>query len=182
MNTNSLKSFKCLEHYESPVKSSFHSLNPLIRLDIPFKKGPYLCCNTHEAEFEESFSSDSDCSVLSENIETLVFLNSQSEMLSMNNKDEAGTQYTEGPPVSLKLLSYSTISPNTYKTLTPNKVSFSILHDPVIILPRQSKLSNIQDDDDDDGAFQCKFCFKIFLTGQALGGHMSRKHPVNKGS
>lgn len=179
MNFNPPDSFKCLEHYESPVKSCFHSFNPLIKLDIPHKKTPYFCCNTHEGEFEESFSSDSDCLILSETLETLTFLNTPSDLSSMYNKDEASTQCTEGAPVSLKQLSYSTITPNTFKTLRPSKSSFSISHDPVIILPRQTVPKTIQDSDD-EGAFQCKFCFKIFLTGQALGGHMSRRHPVIK--
>ena len=36
----------------------------------------------------------------------------------------------------------------------------------------------IDEESEDEGNYQCRHCFKLFITGQALGGHMSRKHPA----
>lgn len=170
-------SLKCLEKFESPGKKVFHQVNPMIKLDLVNKKNPYFCCESHEEEFQTEFQSDEEFIGFCDSFEGIVFLNEPQDVEWMKFKDEVGVQCSEGTPISLQDLSVTGIKNEDLKVLIPKKVGFYMSHDPLIILPRTST-SPCLNDSDDDGSFQCKFCFKIFLTGQALGGHMSRKHPT----
>lgn len=164
---------KCHEHFLSPSKKSIHPENPLILMDITYAKYPYFCCSAHEEEFFFDFQSEEETMVLNDDFGGVLFLHSDgnSEIAEMCHRDEIGIQCSQGPPVSLKKLSSWNVCCKDGKIIIP-RPNWKTLHEPLIILPRP-----ILEIDEDDGSFQCKICFKIFLTGQALGGHTSRKHP-----
>jgi hypothetical protein len=180
MSSKELSSLKCLERFESPTKKTLHLTNPLIHVDQSSRSNHYLCCESHEAEFQEDFESDDEFLVFNDYFEGLVFSH-QSEVVDwMKSKDEVGTQCNGGTPISLQALSREDIIETHYKVIIPRKNQEFLKHEPLVMLPRTAPHVSLPDTDD-EGAFQCRYCFKIFLTGQALGGHMSRKHPSNQG-
>lgn len=172
------QSLRCREHYESPVRKASHLPNSFIKIDVPIKNYPYFCCEIHEEEFEGEFQSEEENVLFCEDYEDLTFLNEKSaeDLKDSQLKDEVGVQCNEGMPVSLKYLSSMPIECSGAKIIVP-KDRFGTLHDPLVILPRKaSKIVN--EESEDEGNYQCRHCFKLFITGQALGGHMSRKHPA----
>lgn len=133
-----------------------------------------FCCMGHEAYFTEDFFSDeddgsfnypasSDCNVkfMPEPYEDL-----QIDILKAKYHEEVGVQCENKTPLFLSQLSsmpaYSRNSKD--KVLIPNLVKFSITHTAKVFLPVTLE------------QFQCKQCAATFKTGQALGGHMSKKH------
>ena len=164
---------KCREHYESPIKRSRHSVNPLICIDKISKKNPYFCCTSHVEEFEKDFVSEEEFIGISDDFEGISFLHSEgdNEIPEMRLKDEKNVQCNEGLPISLKQISSLPAICEGAKIITAKTVESVTLHDPLIILPR------LQYEHNEENCFQCKHCAQFFITGQALGGHMSRKHP-----
>jgi hypothetical protein len=167
---------KCPEQFESPPKKVNLASRPLISLDISNKKFPYFCCNIHEEDFQGEFQSEEEAMAMNEEFEEILFLNqfNEDQVHHMKLKDEISVQCNDGTPVSLKYLSSLPIKCDGARVLKPSRSALVTLHEPLVILPRTPCLV---EEEEDDGTFQCRHCFKIFLTGQALGGHMSRKHP-----
>ena len=170
------ENLRCSEHFESPCKKVMHPINPLILVDVVRKKYPSFCCGMHEEEFSGDFQSEEEAMMLNEDLGGILFLRSEeeAEIKEMEFRDEVGVQCMHGPPVSLKQLCSLPIECKGARIIGA-KCKKKTLHEPLIVLPRPLSPNT---EDEDDGAFQCKNCFKVFLTGQALGGHMSRKHPT----
>ena len=169
---------KCREHLESPAKKNRHVTNPLIAVDIVHKKYPYFCCSIHESEFASDFQSEEENILLNDEFGGILFLKSDgdSEIQIMSSKDEIGVQCNHGAPVSLKQLSSLPVYCADSRVIGVKCQTRPMMHEPLIILPRPWAY----DEDEDDGTFTCKHCFKVFISGQALGGHMSRKHPLSR--
>ena len=173
------KTLKTNEHIDSACKKVVHPTNPLILVDIILNKYPSFCCGIHEEEFSGDFESEEETLMLSEDIGGILFLRSEgeTEIKEMELRDEVGVQCLQGPPVSLAQLCSLPIECEGARVIGA-KCRQSTVHEPLVFLPRP--LLPRKEEDEDDGTFQCKHCFKVFLTGQALGGHMSRKHPSKK--
>ena len=145
---------------------------------------PSFCCSFHEGFHNEDFSSDNETTqfeVNDEEADDLVFLMTlpqESSVLHsrMSLKHETGAQCDFDPPVSLLELAAQPVvnlDPNG-KVLYPRTTNFTVSHMAMLRVDRVETSAPVP--------FQCKTCFKIFNSGQALGGHMSRRHPANSES
>ena len=138
---------------------------------------PYIdfCCMGHETYFTEDFLSDEDdqfftfdlhsqfnISFMPEPYEDLTF-----EISKNHFHEEVGVQCeTKNPALLSKLSSMPAYSRSLKdKVIIPNSVNFHMKHTARVFIPIKV-----------EEAFKCKHCFQAFKSGQALGGHMSRKH------
>lgn len=141
-------------------------------------KKPYIefCCMAHETFFSEDFISDDEDFSLAF---SLNFTNNISfmppfsdevskELSNINLKEEAAVQCDTKSPQSLShLSSLPVFSLDSFdKVLKPSTRIFEISHTPKVFLP-DAPLPE---------AFVCKHCKQSFKSGQALGGHISKKH------
>ena len=128
----------------------------------------------HETYFTEDFLSDEDdipllCDYACDN--NVLFMpgpyEDMANELKIYSKEEIGSQCENKNPASLSYLSslpaYSVCLKD--KVLIPNLVQYSLAHTPRVSLPEKI-----------EEKYLCKFCYQKFRTGQALGGHISRKH------
>lgn len=160
------ETLKCREYYETP--EVWESCN---------QKHALMCCTGHEVLFSQDFKSEDEDLDFFEDLDEppgpLNFVSdfSQEVQDQLNNfqmKREQGNQCEVSNPVDLAKLSSEPIySTNlTDKTVYPRKRIFGLNHVPLVVIPSEPH-----------GSFCCKMCCQTFVSGQALGGHISRKHP-----
>lgn len=146
----------------------------------------HFCCAYHEAYYSTDF--DSDIEELPYAPKKLItnkvaFMekypaNALALAKHMNLTQEIGTQCTFDATATLLQLAstpvYSTDSQS--RCLTPRYRDLNPTHIPVLTIPAVES-SHLGGFPDLPSVFQCRFCGIVFGSGQALGGHTSRKHP-----
>jgi C2H2-type zinc finger len=139
-------------------------------------KKPFVefCCMGHETYYTEDFESDQDDLVMTFDIISNhkvsfmpeVYEDVQKELLQTRFHEEISVQCDAPSSQSLSQLSsmpaYSKSSVD--RILTPNPASYTLAHTARAFFPVIKE------------KFYCKVCKLSFKNGQALGGHMSRKH------
>lgn len=141
------------------------------------QKRNYLefCCMGHESYFTEEFLSDDEDSSFTMNFTSSfdvkfapnVYDEIEKEMSFGYGNDEKSVQCDKENPCSLGYLSALPAFSVTIsdKILIPNEGFYQMKHTPRITMPCVKEMM-----------FFCSSCKAGFKSGQALGGHMSRKH------
>lgn len=174
----------CPEKYISPPKR-FKRERPFIRENHP-QVLPHFCCGEHDDLLGEEFWSDEDDTYIAVDkgpSTSMVFLKQIPVEIvrlleaAVGNR-ERGTQ-CEDTSSNLQTLANTKIVSNGLKEITPRIKSYETSHIPLLTLPKLSATieQTILNAFEGNHAFKCKLCCKSFSSGQALGGHTSRKHP-----
>lgn len=178
-------SLYCGEEYASPPQK-FHTQERCIIRDINPQIFPYFCCGEHDNYLSEEFWSDEEDTYIAIDKAPnshIVFLKQIPDDLvkflktCIGNR-ERGTQ-CEDTSSNLQILASIRIDLRDAKEITPKIKPFETQHIPFLTLPELSATieQTILNVFAGTQSFKCKFCFKGFNSGQALGGHTSRKHP-----
>ena len=174
----------CPEKYLSPPKR--------VRKERSFIKEnqpqvlPHFCCGEHDDLLGEEFWSDEDDTYIAVDkgpSTSIVFLRQiPAEIAKLLeaavSHRERGTQ-CEDTSSNLQTLANTKIISSGLKEITARIKSFETSHIPLLTLPKLSATieQTILTALEGNQAFKCKLCCKSFSSGQALGGHTSRKHP-----
>lgn len=177
-------SLYCPEKLSSPLKQ-LQNDRCIIR-DITPQILPHFCCGEHDNYLSEEFWSDEDDAYIA--VEKapsphLVFLKQiPGDLIKfletcIGNR-ERGTQF-EDTSSNLQTLANTKIDARGAKEIIPKIKHFETLHIPLLTLPKISATieQTILKAFTGTQAFKCKLCCKSFSSGQALGGHTSRRHP-----